>query len=115
MLAGLSEWLDAYGRAWQDGDAAAASDLFTDDALYQWGPFAQRLRGRIMISEAWAEAMEGLRGVAFGYEVFTASQRGGIVRWWMTAEGTKLEGVFKLAFDEAGLCNSLQAWWNAAA
>ena len=118
MLAGLTEWLDAYGKAWETRDADAAADLFTEDALYQWGPFGRRLRGRLMIREAWAEALEAQDNVKFGYEVLTASARGGIARWWCELDDlpnsvhTKIEGILRLAFDETGLCKSLEEWWN---
>jgi ketosteroid isomerase-like protein len=119
VLAGLSEWLDAYGDAWQARDARAASELFTEDAVYQWGPFGTKLRGRVMIREAWAEAVEDQSNVSFGYEVMSATQQGGVVRWWCemdapsTRTHTKLEGIFRLAFDEDGLCTSLEEWFNA--
>jgi hypothetical protein len=119
VLAGLTEWLDAYGRAWEDRDAQAAGNLFTDDAVYQWGPFGRRLRGRVMIREAWADAVEEQDNVSFGYEVLGASARGGIVRWWCSmdipprAVRQKIEGIFRLAFDESGLCSSLEEWWNS--
>jgi ketosteroid isomerase-like protein len=119
VLAGLTEWLDAYGAAWAARDAVAASELFTEDALYQSGPFGRRLRGRLMIREAWAEAMEEQDSVSFDYEVLTATQRGGIVRWWSSADfparGTRErdEGIFRLAFDDSGLCTSLEEWWNS--
>jgi len=118
VLAGLSEWLDAYGEAWEARDAEAAADLFTEDAVYQWGPFGRKLRGRVMIREAWAEALETQENVKFGAEVLTATQRGGIARWWCSAdlpsEGVRShdEGIFRLSFDDSGLCTSLEEWWN---
>lgn len=115
MLAGLSEWLDAFGAAWEARDAQASCDLFTEDAVFQWGPFDQRLRGRVMIREWWAELFEQQEKVEFGYEVLAARQRGGIVRWWTIAEKTKLEGIYKLAFEESGLCSDLHGWWNSDA
>lgn len=119
MLAGLTQWLDAYGKAWEERDPAAAGQLFTEDAVYQWGPFGRKLRGRVMIREAWAEAVEQQQNIEFGYEVLTATASGGIVRWWCSNDAPdrkvreRLEGVFRLAFDEAGLCTSLEEWWNA--
>ena len=119
MLAGLTEWLDAYGQAWEGRDARAASDLFTEDAVYQWGPFGRRLRGRVMIREAWAEAVEEQENISFGYEVLAATEGGGLVRWWCAADmpaqqvRSRAEGIFRLAFDESGLCTSLEEWWNA--
>jgi ketosteroid isomerase-like protein len=120
VLAGLTEWLDAYGRAWQDRDSQAAGDLFTEDAVYQWGPFGRRLRGRVMIREAWAEAVETQDNVEFGYEVLSASASGGIVRWWTSMDlpaqkvRHRIEGIFRLSFDDEGLCTSLEEWWNSA-
>ena len=82
MRAGLTEWLDAYGRAWEERDPEAASQLFSEDAIYQWGPFGKKLRGRPLIREAWAEATETQDNVEFRYEVLSASARSGLVRWW---------------------------------
>jgi ketosteroid isomerase-like protein len=119
VLAGLTEWLDAYGKAWEERDPEAAGDLFTEDAVYQWGPFGQRLRGKLMIREAWAEAVETQQNVKFGYEVMTATGSGGIVRWWcdadLPADGvhSRTEGIFRLAFEESGLCTSLEEWFNS--
>jgi uncharacterized protein (TIGR02246 family) len=120
VRAGLSEWLDAYGAAWEARDSEAAAELFTEDAVYQWGPFGRRLRGRVMIREAWAEAVETQANVEFGYEVLDASVSGGLVRWWAAADipgrgvRERDEGIFRLAFDEDGLCASLEEWYNTA-
>jgi ketosteroid isomerase-like protein len=118
VLAGLTQWLDAYGKAWEDRDGQAAAELFTEDAVYQWGPFGRRLRGRVMIREAWAEAVETQSNIEFGYEVVTATADGGIARWWCRFDGdrerVRLEGIFRLAFADSGLCTSLEEWWNAA-
>jgi hypothetical protein len=119
VWAGLTEWLDAYGRAWRERDAQAAADLFSEDAVYQWGPFGKRLRGRPLIREAWAEATERQLGVDFGYEVMATTARSGLVRWWSAYDQperetrVRLEGVFRLAFDEDGLCRSLEEWFNS--
>ena len=119
MRAGLTEWLDDYGRAWVERDPDAAAQLFTEDAFYQWGPFGRKLRGRPLIREAWADATETQANVQFGYEVLTASSRGGIVRWWSEYDEAtrevhvRNEGVFRLVFDEDGLCKSLEEWFNS--
>lgn len=118
MRAGLSEWLDAYGDAWKKRDSECAAHLFAEDAVYQWGPFGRKLRGRPVIREAWAEATERQDNIDFGYEVMSASSRGGLVRWWSSYDErergvrVKDEGVFRLAFDEDGLCKSLEEWFN---
>ena len=119
MRAGLTEWLDDYGRAWEARDSDAAAALFAEDAVYQWGPFGQRFRGRPLIRTAWEEATEKQQNVEFGYEVITATNRGGIVRWWSSYDELgrdgrmRLEGIFRLAFDDDGLCSSFEEWFNA--
>jgi ketosteroid isomerase-like protein len=118
VLAGLTQWLDAFGGAWEERDPQAAADLFTEDAVYQWGPFGRRLRGRVMIREAWAETLEQQENISFGYEVMDATGGGGIARCWCTFEKPaehlrrRREGVLRLAFDEEGLCTSLEEWWS---
>jgi hypothetical protein len=120
VRAGLTEWLDEYGRAWEERDADAAASLFAEDAVYQWGPFGRKLRGRPVIREAWAEATDEQRNIKFGYEVLTASARGGIVRWWVRADMPALgvqsrnEGICRIAFDDDGLCSSFEEWYNSA-
>jgi hypothetical protein len=118
VRAGLTEWLDEYGRAWEARDAEAAADLFAEDAVYQWGPFGKKLRGRPVIREAWAEATEQQENIDFGYEVLSASVSGGIARWWCAYDQAdrsvrvKDEGIFRLSFDHDGLCTSLEEWFN---
>jgi hypothetical protein len=111
--------MDAYGQAWEQRDPQAAAGLFAEDAVYQWGPFGKKLRGRPLIREAWAEATESQHNVEFGYEVLSASGRGGLVRWWSAYDQevgevrVRIEGIFRLAFDEDGLCMSLEEWFNS--
>ena len=35
MAARINEWIEAYGRAWEERDADAAAALFADDAVYK--------------------------------------------------------------------------------
>jgi hypothetical protein len=119
VSAGLTEWLDEYGRAWETRDPVAAAKLFAEDAVYQWGPFGRKLRGRPVICEAWAEATEEQENVDFGHEVLTATAHGCIARWWCAFDlparsvRVRLEGIFRIAFDDSGLCDSFEEWWNS--
>ena len=54
----LQAWLDRYADAFVREDADAAARLFTADAIYQWGPFGELLRGPHEIRAKWAAAMD---------------------------------------------------------
>lgn len=113
----LVGWLDAYGRAWETGDADAAASLFTEEATYQESPFEEPMRGREAIHRYWSQVPEQQRDVEFGYEVLSASPA--LVHWWASftrlASGapTRLDGVLLLEFDEGDRCTSLREWWHA--
>jgi len=81
--AGFAEWMDAYGRAYEERDPDAAARLFTDDATYQWGPFGDLLRGPAAIRERWASAVGDERETAwrFEYEVLAVTDEVGVARW----------------------------------
>lgn len=112
-------WLDRYGAAWEAQDAAAAAALFTPDGTYAWGPFSEPIRGREAIRAAWDYATRGQQSdIRFGYEVLAVTDTRGIARWWasMTVNATgrpvRMEGIFLVTLDDAGLCEVFREWWN---
>ena len=56
---GLRTWLDAYGRAARSNDPADVSALFSEDAVYRVGPFAEPWTGRVRIVEEWTADRTG--------------------------------------------------------
>ena len=116
--AALERWLAAYGRAWEARDAQAAAGLFAEEGTYQVTPFVAALRGRAAIFEYWREVARTEDGVRFGYEVLAVTAEGGIAHWWASflrrppGLPTKLDGIFVISLDAAGLCTSLREWWH---
>lgn len=51
----LTEWVEAYVRAWESNDPEEIAALFTDEALYYTEPHAEPWRGRAEIVERWLE------------------------------------------------------------
>ena len=49
----VQDWLDAYVRAWVDGDSNRAVALFSDTATYRETPFDDPMRGRQQIQDYW--------------------------------------------------------------
>jgi hypothetical protein len=114
----LDQWLGLYGGAWEARDGEAAARLFTEDAVYCWGPH-DAPTGREAIQGAWSDATGGQRNVRFRHEVLGIDAHRGFARCWsrVVRSGTgvhiELDGVFVLDFDESGLCSQLQEWWLA--
>ena len=116
----LDRWLDTYGRAWERLDLDAFVGCFALDAVYQWGPWSEPLRGHDEIREKTAQAFSHQDDIHFGHEPLAITPDGrGIARWWVSmdvpAEGTveEDEGIFLVTFDEEGRCTEFREWWNS--
>ena len=114
----FASWLRAYGRAWESRDPQAAATLFAEDATYQVTPFLEPMSGRPAILDYWSHVARTEEDIHFGFEILSVTQERGIARWWSTfvrvppGAATKLDGIFLIALDAAGLCTSLREWWH---
>ncbi len=110
----LTQWLDAYGEAWEQRDPDQVVPLFTEDAVYAESTWAPPAVGHDGIRRYWEGATEPQRDVSFGYEIVTVDPA--VARWWASytrdAAEYELDGVFLLDFDPAtGRCSRLREWW----
>jgi hypothetical protein len=119
-LEDLDRWLDAYGRAWEQLNLDAFVGCFAPDAVYQWGPWSEPLRGHDEIRAKTAQALAQQNGVRFGHEPLAITPDGrGIARWWvsmdMPASRTveEDEGIFLVTLGAGGLCTDFREWWNS--
>ncbi len=115
----FKEWLDSYGAAWQDGDAQAAIDLFTDDAEYYETPFDDPMVGRDAIQRYWSEgAGESQKDVRFLHETMTVVGAKGLARWQATfvripsGNHVVLDGFLMAEFDGEAKCSVFREWWH---
>jgi ketosteroid isomerase-like protein len=101
-----------------DRDPEAAAALYTDDATYQVTPFDEPLRGRVAIPEYWDGVAKTQERIQFDYEVLKVTAEHGIARWQVSFVRvpfrleTKLVGIFVIAVDSDGRCQSLREWWH---
>ena len=115
----LRKWLRAYGDAWEARNAEAASQLFSEDALYFETPYAEPFRGREGVKGYWARVTDDQREVDFDSEAFGFTGTTGVATWSarfkLASNGATVElnGVFLLDFDEDDLCCRLREWWHA--
>jgi ketosteroid isomerase-like protein len=112
-------WLEAYGRAARSNDPAEVAALFSDDAVYRVGPFAEPWTGRERIVAEWTADPEGQTDLTFRAEpLFGAGERWA-AHWTMTFgtraapdTTTELDGLLVLRFDDAGRCTEHLEWFH---
>lgn len=113
------DWLDAYGRAWQQGDAKATMTLFAAGASYHETPFDPPLAGLDAIHDYWkAGAGQTQTDVTFTYEVLDFANNRGIAHWRATflrlpaGTAVRLDGLLVARFNRAGRCKEFREWWH---
>jgi SnoaL-like protein len=114
----FKNWLDAYGRAWESRNPQAAAELFAEDGSYQVTPFVAPHCGRQAIFDYWVQVTQTEEDIRFGYEILAVTPDFGIARWWASfvrvppGLKTRLDGIFLISLDAAGLGKSLKEWWH---
>ena len=119
----VQDWLDAYGRAWVDGDPDQVVTLFTATATYREVPFDDPMRGRQEIRKYWQEgAADSQKDVEFASQVWAVANDTAIAGWQArytekaTGARVELDGTFRLVFSgEQGAlqCTILEEWWHS--
>ena len=112
-------WLDAYGRAWQQGDAKAVMTLFAPGASYYETPFDPPVVGLDAIHDYWkAGAGRTQAAVLLNYDVLSVAGDVGIAHWRATfvrlpaRSSVRLDGALAAQFDSAGRCAEFREWWH---
>ena len=115
----LKAWMDAYTVAFNAQDSAAASMLFSECVMYQWGPFGELLVGPVAIRRAWDEHQDPAEVAEMTYEVLAVAPDVGVARWIAShtneREGRRFryDGVFVITLTDEGLCHSFREWWDS--
>jgi ketosteroid isomerase-like protein len=113
-LSAFSAWLDAYFHAWVSNDPDDVTALFTEDATYQVGPFAEPWRGRDEIVGRWVEGGT-LSDPVFEWEPLVLQDEVGVARWnvrWAGDAGdNQQDGVLVLRFAADGRCAEHREWY----
>ena len=116
----VQDWLDRYIVAWRANQPQPIADLFSDDAVYRYRPYAddaQIIRGRDAIVAAWLEepdapdaweakyepyAVDGDRAVAIGWS-----------RYYATIDQPErvYYNCYLMAFDAGGRCTEFTEYY----
>ena len=114
----LDEWIEGYRRAWEERDAEAAANLFTEDATYRSNIFEEPHRGRAGVKSYWESVTSSQSDVAVRMGTPFSDGTRVAVEFWTSmrvdGEESTLPGCLLLDFDESGLCRRLREYWNFA-
>jgi hypothetical protein len=106
-------WAERYFLAWTNHDRAIVESLFSEDAVYYYGPFRPPARGRSEIVARWLAGAQ--QNVASQFEVTAACEDIAVIRWRVSfdhAGRTEMDGVLIVRFDESGACCEHREWYE---
>lgn len=104
-------WAERYFLGWKTNDRATIESLFSDDAIYSYGPFREPARGRAEIVARWIGNPPSETSSAF--EVVAVEDPVAVIHWRVRSDGSEMDGVLILRFDVAGLCCEHREWYSA--
>jgi ketosteroid isomerase-like protein len=108
-IADATNWAERYFDAWKTNDRAMVESLFSDDAVYFYGPFRPPAVGRDAIVSRWiANAQADVRSQ---FEVVAVAGRAAVIHWHVAFGQTELDGVLIVRFDAEGRCCDHREWY----
>jgi len=108
----FANWVTALGDAWERGDAESFRTLFVVAATFAPDPFATWLRRRAAIEAWFSEQFAAWPAAAFTAQVLGAGDTYGVAHFRVTSGERVLDGVWVVALDARGRCESLRQWWH---
>ncbi len=116
--AAVSAWLDGYVQAWKTYDKEAIGALFSEDAVYYYGPFHEPVKGREAIVASWLEQPDQAGTYDAHYEPVLIEGDSAVTNGrsrYFEQDGktfkTEWDNVFILRFDEQGRCKEYREWY----
>ncbi len=112
----LDDWIEGYGRAWEERDPKAAAELFSPDATYRSNIYEEPHKGRKGIESYWRSVTDSQTEVLvrMGRPFVDGSRV--TVEFWTTmrvnGDPVTLAGCLLLDFDDLGLCEALREYWH---
>lgn len=111
-LDAFTEWLTAFGDGWEAADASRLSPLFTVGTSYAPDPFAAVVRGRRALLAYLDELFAEWPGASFSAQVLGVGDTYGVAHWRVSSVDRAMDGVWVVALDGRGRCESLRQWWH---
>ena len=103
------EWAQRYFEAWKTNDGALVASLFSEDAVYFYGPFREPARGRDEIVRRWMGGVQ--EDVVTAFEVVAVRDGTAVIHWNVAFAKQAMAGVLIVQFDAAGQCREHREWY----
>ena len=109
----LSDWVDAYERAWREPGVAALDSLFTQEATYRTAPYEEPFLGLPAIRRMWEAGRSPDEVFSMESETLAVEGEVGVVRVEVRYERPREQAyrdlwVVRLGAD--GRCASFEEW-----
>lgn len=113
-LQAFTAWLTSFGDAWEAGDAARLEPLFTVATSFAPDPFADVVRGRRRVLAFLGVLFADWPETTFSAQVLGVGDTYGVAHWRVASADRALDGVWVVALDARGRCESLRQWSSEA-
>jgi hypothetical protein len=110
-LAQLTEWLDAYVRAWNTNDPADIAGLFTADAVYRVAPFAPGLQGVDAIVADWLARQDQPGETTFTWRPVALADQVSVIEGTTAYPSRIFRNLWVIRLDPDGRCREFTEWW----
>jgi hypothetical protein len=110
----LTQWLDAYERAWRTPGTDVLAKLFTEDATYSTAPYEQPHRGLEAIGKMWvAERLGPDEEFEMSSEIVAVEGDTGVVRIevrYHAPKNKEYRDLWIVRLSDTGLCSHFEEW-----
>lgn len=113
--AAVTNWVEAYKKAWASSDPKDIAPLFSAGAAYYTSPFADPIKGNDAIVNWWDEHRDAPSDYTFQYEVLGTGADCGVVRGWTIYNNPKhvYSNIWLIRLNDAGRCTEFTEWHMA--
>ena len=113
-IADANDWATRYFTAWKTNDPALVESLFSEDAVYYYGPFRPPAQGRDEIVRRWIEN-GAQRSVTTAHDVIAVNDDTAVIHWTVSFDTdtgrTSMDGVLIVKLDDRGACREHREWY----
>jgi ketosteroid isomerase-like protein len=108
----VTEWVNAYVRAWESNSPQDIGTMFTDDAVYYTAPHREPWRGREGIVAGWIDHQDEPGEWTFRHELVAVAGDLAFVRGWTDyADGDRFSNLWVIRLEADGRCSEFTEWW----